>query len=148
MDSREYLHQHHSVGNNVHHLQWCTKYRYEMFRKEKNAALCRAAIEDVAKRHKIEIKELAVMPEHVHIVAQIPATMSQSEAMRILKGGSSYAMLRLNEKFRLRFPRGNLWSRGNFKDSVGRITEETALNYVRSQDTMHMKSAGFSPQFT
>jgi putative transposase len=119
-----------------------------MFAKEKNAALCRAAIGDVAKRHGIGIKELAVMPDHVHVVAEIPPSMSQTEAIRILKGGSSYEMFRLNEKFRLRYSRGTLWSRGNFKDSVGRITEEAALNYVRSQDSMHIESAGFSPQFT
>ena len=148
MVSRDFIHSSHSVGNNVHHFQWCTKYRYKMFRKPKNATLCQSAIENVAKRHNIEIKEISVMPDHVHIVVQIPQIMSQSEAMRILKGGSSFEMFRLNEKFRLRYSRGTLWRRGNFKDSVGRITEEIALNYVRNQSTMHTKSAGFSPQFT
>jgi len=117
-----------------------------MFRKTKNALLCKASIEHTAKRHNIEVKEISVMPDHVHVIAQIPPTMSQSEAMRILKGGSSYEIFRLNEKFRLRYPEGSLWSRGNFKDSVGRLTEETALDYVRNQNTMHQKSAGFSPQ--
>ena len=146
MQLDEFIHYRHSVGNNVHHFQWCTKYRYKMFRKTKNALLCKASIEHTAKRHNIEVKEISVMPDHVHVIAQIPPTMSQSEAMRILKGGSSYEIFRLNEKFRLRYPEGSLWSRGNFKDSVGRLTEETALDYVRNQNTMHQKSAGFSPQ--
>lgn len=133
----EFLHQSHSVGNNVHHFQWCTKYRYKMFRKPKNATLCEVAIRHVAKRHGITIKELSVMPDHVHVIAQIPSTMSQTEAMRILKGGSSYEMFRMNPKFRYRYPKGNLWSRGNFKDSVGRLTEEVAKDYVKNQGQLH-----------
>ena len=112
-----------------------------MFRKSKNALLCRAAIESVAKRHNIEIKELSVVPDHVHVVVQIPPAMSQSEAIRILKGGSSYKMFRLNPNFRLRYQRGSLWPRGNFKDSVGRLTHDIAEEYVRSQGIMHNKSA-------
>ena len=133
----EFVHGSHSVGNNVHHFQWCTKYRYRMFRKGKNAELCKQAVEKVAKNHRIEIKEISVMPDHIHVIAQIPPTMPQSEAIRILKGGSSYEIFRLNPKFRLRYKRGNLWSRGNFKDSVGRLTEDAAEEYIRNQFIHH-----------
>ena len=133
----EFIHHSHSVGNNVHHFQWCTKYRYKIFRKDKNTEICKNAIMKVAQNHKIEIKEISVMPDHIHVVAQIPPIMSQSEAMRILKGGSSFEIFRQNPKFRLRYQRGALWSRGNFKDSVGRLTEDAAEEYVRNQDVHH-----------
>jgi len=60
--------------------------------------------------------------------------MSQSKGIQLLKGGSSYELFRMKPKFRLRYPRGHLWSRGNFKDSVGRLTIDDAKEYVRNQD--------------
>ena len=133
----EFVSYSHSTGNNVHHLEWCTKYRYKMFRKEKNRAVCKVAILTVAKRHRIGIRKIGVQEEHVHLIAELPPTMSQSEAVRILKGGSSYEIFRLNPKFRLRYARGAFWARGNFKDSVGRITLDMAEKYVEEQDDIH-----------
>lgn len=46
-----------------------------MFRKEENRRLCEEIIRAVAKRHKIEIMEIFVMPDHVHLVVGMPPTM-------------------------------------------------------------------------
>lgn len=108
----------HSTGKKTHHLEWCTKYRYKMFRKLKYRMICKTAIQIVAERHGIIVRKLAVQPDHVHIIANIPPTMSQSEAMRILKGGSSYEIFRLIPNFRLRYPRGSLWSRGPIRNML------------------------------
>jgi len=86
-----------------------------------------------ARKYGIEIIELAVMPDHIHIVAQLPAEMSQSKAIQLLKGCSSHELFRTIPNFRLRYPKGNLWSKGNFKDSVGRVTVDNAVKYVREQ---------------
>ena len=131
--SDEFIHHGHSVGNNLHHLQWCTKYRYRMLRKQKLREYCKDIIRIVAARHGILLLELAVMEEHVHAVVQLPPDMSQSKAMQLLKGASSYELFRAVPNFRFRYPRGSFWSRGNFKDSVGRITSEIAQKYVRDQ---------------
>jgi putative transposase len=123
----------HSIGNNIHHLEWCTKYRYKMFRNEKFREYCKDILHMVARRHGIEILELAVMEDHVHCIVQLPPEMSQSRAVQLLKGASSYELFRLVPNYRLRYPHGNFWSKGNFKDTVGRITIETAQKYVRDQ---------------
>jgi len=104
-----------------------------MFRKAKYAEFCKDILRMIASRNGINILELAVMPDHIHIVAQIPAEMSQSKAIQLLKGASSHELFRTVPAFRMRYPKGNLWSKGNFKDSVGRITTETAQKYVREQ---------------
>ena len=125
----DYIKHSHSTGNNLHHFQWCTKYRYKMFRRIKYAEHCRNILHMIA----IAIEELAVMPDHIHIAADIPTDMSQSKAIQLLKGRSSYELFRAIPEFRLRYPKGSLWSKGNFKDSVGRITIETAKKYIRDQ---------------
>jgi len=54
----------HCVGENLYHFEWCTKYRYKMFRKSENKKLCETVLNEVAERHGIKIDELSVMPEH------------------------------------------------------------------------------------
>ena len=38
------------VGVNVHHLEWCTKYRYEMFKQDKYKKLCEEILRETAQR--------------------------------------------------------------------------------------------------
>jgi len=130
----------HSIGNNIHHFEWCTKYRYKIFAKPYTAKLLRDILYEVANRYHIRIVEIGIMPDHIHMAIQLHPTMSQSKAMQLLKGASSYELLRAVPNLRLRYPQGHLWSRGNFKDSLGRLTSEAAQRYIREQNNIHQFS--------
>lgn len=91
----------HYVGQAIYHFEWCPKYRYKMFRKEKKN-LCEEILRQVAERHKIELIELSVMPEQIHAVVSIPPSMSVSEAFKLLKGVSSRALFQREPKFRFK----------------------------------------------
>jgi putative transposase len=104
-----------------------------MFKQEENKKLCEDVLHEVAKRHKIEITELSVMPDHIHTVVGIPPTMSVSKALQILKGASSRVLFQRKPNLRLRYPRGHLWSPGKFYRTVGDTDAETAIQYVRDQ---------------
>jgi len=136
----------HKVGLNVHHFQWCTKYRYEMLRQDKYKKACEDAIHDVAARHHITIREIGIMPEHMHVSCELPPSMSQSKALQLLKGGSSYILFRHQEKFRLRYPRGHFWSPGAYAGTVGYNTIDTVDAYVKNQQDIHQKSSQTSPE--
>ena len=127
----------HGVGTNIHKIEWCTKYRYKMMGKDKYKTLCEDNIRKVAERHNIKIRELSVMPEHVHTTVELPMTMSPVKAQQILKGGSSYEIFRAQPKFRLRYPRGSFWRRGKSSNTIGYSTIEIAENYVRKQEQHH-----------
>src|SRR3989344_441483 len=101
-----YMRHAHSVWNNFWHMEWCPKYRYQMFKKLKYKNLAEACIRKTATEKRIEILELQVLPEHVHTVIRIPDTMSISEATQLLKGRSSYLFFRNHPKARLRYPQG------------------------------------------
>lgn len=132
----EFQHYSHKVCVNVHHLEWCTKYRYRMFRQEE-FNICETAIKQIAARHGIEIRELGVQLEHVHISCELPPSMSQSKALQLLKGGSSYLIFRAAKNFRLRYPNGSLWSPGAYAGSVGYNTVDIADDYVKKQELVH-----------
>src|SRR4030067_159942 len=109
----------HKVGVNVHHLEWCTKYRYEMFKQDKYKNLCEEILRETAQRHKMAIRELFVMPEHIHMSVEAPTCMSQSKALQLLKGNLSFQLFRKQPKFRLRYPNGHFFSPGANASSVG-----------------------------
>lgn len=139
MATLELKHYSHKVGVNVHHLEWCTKYRYEVLRKLEYKKVCEDAIRKQAEGHNIMIRELFVMPEHVHVSCELPPSMSQSKALQLLKGGSSYLLFRAQPKFRLRYPRGHFWSPGAYAGSTGYNTVDTVDNYVRNQADIHQR---------
>ena len=134
---QRYTKHNHCVGDNFWHIEWCPKYRYNMFRKLKYKNLATACIRKAAYEHGIEIHELQVMPDHLHAVISIPFTMSIAKATQVLKGRSSYIFFRNHEKARLRYPRGHLWSAGTFRTSVGYSDLPTTLRYVKQQEGHH-----------
>ena len=127
----------HTVGISMWHFEWCTKYRFAMFRKEEQRNLITACIRRAASLHGIKMIELNVQPEHMHCVVGISLSMSPAQALQYLKGGSEYLFFKYQPKARLRYPRGHLWSPGKFAASLGFIQLETAKDYVRNQDAHH-----------
>lgn len=144
MDSGNYeyknlAHNAHSIGANVFHLQWVTKYRFVTLGKESHFLDCETAIRSAAERHGIVIQEIGVMPDHVHVVAELPPTMSVSTAIGLLKGCSSYEMFQKHPNFRLRYRKGHFWGHGYFYRSVSDVTEDVARRYVREENTQHQR---------
>lgn len=123
----------HRVGQSLYHLEWCTKYRYKMFMKKENKKLCEDVLREVAPRYGINVEALCVGIDHVHMVADVPPTTSISRAFNLIKGASAYELFRRQPKFRLRYPRGHLWSPGKFYRSVGDADLDTVINYVQEQ---------------
>lgn len=135
-----YTKHNHSVGDNFHHLQWNTKYRYNMFSKFKYKNLADACIRKSCKRYNIQIIALTVMPDHVHLIANLPTNLSVDKAMQLIKGYSAYIFFRAHPKARLRYPRGHLWSRGKFRSSIGYVSVPDSISYVLNQEETELTS--------
>jgi len=129
----EYKKSNHAVGISMWHFEWCTKYRYKMFKKEEYKNLATACIRRAASLHQIKVIELNVQSEHIHCVVAISLVMSPAQALNILKGLSARLFFKHHEKAKLRYPRGHLWSPGKFAASLGFIQVDAAQEYVRNQ---------------
>ena len=123
----------HAKGCNIWHLEWCTKYRYKMFGQRKFAIFCEVLIKECCVRDNIEVFELNVQPEHVHLVANLPRGMTDIKALNLLKGFTAFALFKLIPAFRKRYPKGHLWSRGSFASTVGYTQLDIVVNYVKNQ---------------
>ena len=133
----KYTRNHHSVGDSFWHMEWCPKYRYNMFMKSKYKNLVTACIRKSAKEHNIKILILNVMPDHLHIAVKLPLTMTPSKALQLLKGRSAYLFFRNHPKARLRYPKGHLWSRGKFVSSIGYSDIPKTMSYIQTQEEHH-----------
>ena len=133
-------HWSYKVGVNVHHLEWCTKYRYNMFRQEKYKKLAEDILRETAKRWKMVIRELFIMPDHVHVSVECPPRISQSKALQLLKGNLSYQLFKQQPKFRLRYPKGHFFSPSASANSTGYTTVDVIDRYVRNQLDVHQTS--------
>ena len=127
----------HSVGISIWHFEWCTKYRYKMFGKDKYRNLITACIRRAASLHQIKIVIIEVLPDHVHCEVELTLSMPPSKALQILKGFSSRLFFSFHERARLRYPKGHLWSRGKFASSVGFVQKDVVTEYIRNQRQHH-----------
>lgn len=133
----------HANGQSMWHVEWCTKYRYRIFRTDEHKNLCRIAVIEAAKLSNVRLIELEIEPEHLHIIMEIPLSMSPSIAICGLKSVSARLLFRMIPKLQFRYPKRRLWSAGKFVVSVGYITLEKAKEYVKNQRTHHAKARLF-----
>lgn len=101
-----------------------------MLEKSKYKNLSEAAIRQAAERHQIQIKEICIADDHIHVVVNPPIDMSISHCVNMLKGVSSRLIFKEQPKFKLRYPQGHFWSRGYSTRSTGSAALETVTNYI------------------
>ena len=128
----------HIKGNWEYHLEWTPKYRFNSLGKESIKQDCEAILLESASLKGLQVKELAVMPDHVHIIVESDNPQSPSEILRYLKGRSSYYLFRKHPNFRKRYWGGHFWSRGNFCRTIG-IDRHITREYVRKQSDINQR---------
>jgi putative transposase len=118
-----------TVYSAKYHLIWCPKYRRRVLVGGVDGRL-KATIAEVAAEVGAEVIEVEVMPDHVHLLAQVPPTVPLSEFVRLVKGRSSRVL-------RMEFPRLRrlpvLWSPSWFVSTVGGAPLEVVRRYVENQ---------------
>lgn len=74
-----------------------------------------------------------VRPDHVHLLLDVPPTMSPSRVMQAIKGKTSHHLLRDFRQLRQAFWGQHLWARGYFVASSGNVTDEMLKEYIEKQ---------------
>ena len=129
-------HAKHAVGQSAYHFVWRPKSNISVFRSDFARVVMENALLEVAAKHKINIIEMKVMPDHIHLFADVPPTVSVSKALQYLKGGSARIFFKKCTIWHSFFSkRGtikpHLWSPGKFFRSVGCVTAEVVEKYIR-----------------
>ncbi len=81
----------------------------------------------------IEIIEMNVQKEHIHLVMWVPPKYAISSVMGYLKGKLAIRLFQRYEKLGKRLWGRHIWSRGYCVSTIG-INEEQIRQYVRWQE--------------
>jgi putative transposase len=112
---------------------FCPKYRYRIF-KEEIAEYTRQQIYGLCRQKElVEVLELSIQPDHVHLVASIPPKYAVSSFIGYLKGKLSIRLFQQYERLGRRYWGRHLWSRGYCVSTVG-LDEEKMRKYVKWQE--------------
>ena len=123
----------HVVYQCDYHIVWVTKYRYRVLKGLVKEQIERD-IRTLSEWKDVEIKELSVQADHIHIVCSIPPKIAISDFMGFLKGKLAIKIFKSYPELRKKPYWGNkFWARGYFINTVG-INEDMVRRYVKYQE--------------
>ena len=123
----------HTVWCCQYPLVWAPKYRYRVLSGALGEEV-RGTLLTIAGWMGVEVVELSVMPDHVHMLALIPPTLAVSKVMGELKGRTAIRVFQKHGYLRKKPYYGNhFWGRGYCVDTVG-VNEEMIRKYVQWQE--------------
>jgi putative transposase len=132
----------HTLYECKYHLIFCPKYRHRILKDEIGEWVKTEIIKLLSQKDGIEIIEMNVQPDHVHLVVWIPPKYAISQVMGYLKGKLAIRMFQRYEKLGKRFWGRHLWGRGYCVSTVG-IDEERIRKYVRWQEEKDKETEKF-----
>ena len=124
----------------LNHTVWECKYHVVFIPKCRRKTLygeLRNYLGDVfhrlAQQRESRILEGHVMPDHVHMLVQIPPKYAVSQVVGYIKGKSAIHLARVYAERKRNFVGQHFWARGYFVSTVGR--DETVIReYIKTQE--------------
>lgn len=129
----EFHYSGHSIYYTVYHIVWVTKFRRKALSPGFRKYTDKVIKEIVDRIESVNIKELNVQSDHVHLVAVIPPKYAVAKIVEIIKSRSAKIIRkRFTWLDNLYYLTTSLWSVGYFVSTVG-INEEVIKRYVKYQ---------------
>ena len=122
----------HSVYETGYHLVWCPKRRRDVFKTPEVRERANTVIREICEAYGIEITEMEVAVDHLHLMLSFPPSRSIGEVVRIIKSISARTLFREFPWLRRRLWSGEVWEDGYFVRTVGdRMTSDVIQKYIR-----------------
>lgn len=119
-----------------YHIVFAPKYRrkaiYGELKKEIGAIL-----RELCERKHVNIIEAHAMPDHIHMLVEIPPNQRVSDFMGYLKGKSTLIIFERFSNLKYRYGNRHFWCRGYYVSTVGGNKEGIA-RYIRDQEKEDM----------
>ena len=136
----------HHVYRLMYHFVWIPKYRHKVFCEPYREAL-KGIIVKAGYDYNIDIVELEIPVDHIHMVVRGVPKMSPSDVMQVIKSISAREFFRrypdIKKKY---FWGGKLWTQSYFVETIGNANEEVIRAYVRDQLVEYEKKEDSSRQ--
>lgn len=116
----------------TYHIVFCPKYRYGVLEGKSEVFVRNQLYRLVGQKDQVEIEEINIQPDHVHLILSIPPKYSISEIMGYLKGKTAIRLFEHQKELSRRYWGKHLWARGYCVSTVG-LDEEKIRKYVKWQ---------------
>ena len=137
----------HSIYYCVYHIVWLPKYRYKVLEGAIKEHI-QEEIQKLSEYKGVEVIELNIQKDHIHLVVSIPPKISVSEYMGYLKGKTAIKIFQTNTELRKKPYWGNhFWARGYFVSTVG-LNEEVIRKYMKYQEDEEKKIEEYQKNFS
>ena len=126
----EYKSNNNIVYSCKYHVVWCPKYRRQILVRNIETVF-KDIVATVCDQYNIELIEMEVMPDHVHLLINVDPQFGIDKAIRILKGRSSYILRREFPELKICLP--SLWTNSYFVSTVGGASLDVVKKYIENQ---------------
>ena len=123
----------HTIYECKYHIVCCPKYRHRIFKDEIREYTRGQVYVLLRQKELIEVLELNIQEDHIHIILSIPPKYTVSSVMGFLKGKLALRLFQRYEQIGKRYWGRHLWSRGYCVSTVG-LDEEKIRKYVKWQE--------------
>ena len=125
----------HHIFRIMYHFVWIPKYRRKVFEEPYRSTL-KDIINKIGYDYNIEIVELEIPIDHIHMIVCTEPKMSPSGIMQIIKSISAREFFKSYPNVRRKyFWGGNLWTQSYFVETVGNSNDAVVRKYVQNQLT-------------
>jgi putative transposase len=128
--SRNYKRLSHTVWFCQYHIVFCPKYRYAILKGKLEVLVRNELYKLVSQKDQMEVVEINIQEDHVHIILSIPPKYSVSEVMGWLKGKTAMRLFREHQHLRKQYWGSHIWTRGYCVSTIG-IDEQQIRKYVK-----------------
>ena len=123
----------HSLYECKYHVVFCPKYRYKILQDEVSNYVKQQIYRLCSQKEDVEVVEVNVQPDHIHLVISLPPKYAVSQFMGFLKGKPALRLFDRFPQLRRRYWGQHVWSRGYCVSTVG-LDEERIKKYVQWQN--------------
>ncbi len=136
----------HTIYQCKYHIVWCPNYRYRIL-KGAVAEFVESNLRMLCEWRNIEILEMSVKEDHIHMILSISPRLSISEVMRMLKGKTAIKLFKSFPALKKKPYRGNhFWSRGYCVSTIG-LDETKIRKCVKYQEEREKSEEGDQQEF-
>lgn len=126
----EYKSNNNVVFSCKYHVVFCPKYRRKVLVNGVDERL-KTIIKETAAELRVEILEMEVMPDHVHILCEVDPQFGIHRFVKTVKGRSSRILREEFPWLKKRLP--SLWTNSYFVSTVGGAPLQVIKQYIEQQ---------------
>ena len=122
----------HSTYRCQYHIVFAPKYRRKAIFNQYKVSIGKI-LRILCQYKGVEIIEGHLMPDHVHMLVNIPPKYSVAQFMGYLKGKSALMIFDQHANLKYKFGNRHFWAEGYYVSTVG-LNEATIKKYIQEQE--------------